>query len=274
MALREFGIEDKDFGYNFVPLHNESNQHTKQQMKKLILLLALAATMRMNAQIVEIYKDNVLVKTYSLDEADKVVFKDGPSFPFGQGWASAAIIGKVKWVQLWADGPKFAEYNVGVIDGKVVSYGGYYCWGKSIDRDGGAAFVYGPVTLTGNDDTATKLWGDNWRMPTKDDFDKLLTNCDVTWTNDYNGSGIKGRIFTGKGDYSSNSVFFPAAGSSGYSDVYGQGAYGEYWTSTPNSTTTGGKLAYELSFSSGDQRVSDYNRSSGYSVRAVLNETK
>ncbi len=31
----------------------------------------------------------------------------------------------VNWVQLWKNGPKFAEYNVGATS--VTDYGGYYC---------------------------------------------------------------------------------------------------------------------------------------------------
>ena len=45
------------------------------------------------------------------------------------GTAKATIGGSevdVNWVQLWENGPKFAEYNVGVTDGKAEGYGGDY----------------------------------------------------------------------------------------------------------------------------------------------------
>ena len=109
---------------------------------------------------------------------------------------ATAIIGGVEtnviWSQLWAGGPKFAEYNVGVTDGKAESYGGYYCWGKSIDKDPKGASESGKFTLTDTQDTATNLWGNNWRMPTQAELQALLKNCGVAWTDNYKESGKKG----------------------------------------------------------------------------------
>ena len=188
------------------------------------------------------------------------------------GTAKATIDGKqvdVNWVQLWSGGPKFAEFNVGAANKKAEDYGGYYCWGSSKDKDSNGAYKSGTDALTGDSDTATNLWGSNWRMPTQAELQALLSNCNVTWTDNYNSTGKKGRIYTGKGAYSSNSVFLPAAGRCSYGDVYGQGSIGYYWSSTPN----GSDSAYDLNFVSGGQGVNYSNRSRGYSVRAVLNES-
>lgn len=185
------------------------------------------------------------------------------------GTAKATIGGSevdVNWVQLWENGPKFAEYNVGVTDGKAESYGGYYCWGSSIDKDQSAAYKSGTDPLTGTDDTATNLWGNNWRMPTKAELEALLTNCDVEWTT---VGGVNGRKFTGKvAPYTSNSVFLPAAGYCYHGDVDAQGSLGYYWSSTPN----GSDYADRLFFYSGGQYVDYYDRYFGGSVRAVLAE--
>ena len=246
-------------------------------MKKIIFtLLALVGTMSMNAQVMkpgmEIMKNGVVVATYTADQADEVVFKEVPTFPFGQGEAEATGIGKVKWVQLWENGPKFAEYNVGEANNKAEDYGGYYCWGKSADKDAFGEYKEGDSALTGDDDTATKLWGSNWRMPTQAELEALLNNqnCTCTWTENYNETGVKGLLCKGKENtaYSSNSVFLPAAGYCGGGDVFGQG-YGVYWSSTPDD----GNFAYFLSFDSGSQFVGNGYRSLGYSVRAVLKET-
>ena len=187
------------------------------------------------------------------------------------GTAKAKINGRtidVNWVQLWEGGPKFAEFNVGAANKKAEDYGGYYCWGSSIDKDSNAAYKSGTDALTGYSDTATNLWGINWRMPTSSELQALLNNCDVTWTDNYNSTGKKGRIYTGKGAYSSNSVFLPAAGRCSYGDVYGQGSIGSYWSSTPG----GNGLAYRLDFNSGIQYVNSNRCSGGDSVRAVLAE--
>ena len=108
-------------------------------------------------------------------------------------------------------------------------------------------------------------------MPKKAELEALInpTNCNVAWTDNYNGTGIKGRICTGKTEpYTSNSVFLPAAGYCGSVGVYGQGNDGNYWSSTPERSN----FAYGLYFEWGGQSVSDGNRSIGYSVRAVLAE--
>ena len=171
----------------------------------------------------------------------------------------------VNWVQLWEGGPKFAVYNVGATS--ATDYGGYYAWGGSQDKvDDHNTTNTGSGNLTGADDTATNLWGSNWRMPTKAEFEALLANCNVEWTDNYEGKA--GRIFTGKGDYISNSIFLPAAGYY-YVYVVGQGSRGRYWSSTPN----GSSNAYYLSFDSDNQGVDNRSRGDyGFSVRAVLKE--
>ena len=171
----------------------------------------------------------------------------------------------VKWVQLWAGGPKFAEYNVGAENNKAEDYGGYYCWG-SIDKDMFMAHKSGTVALSGTDDTATKLWGSAWRMPTKEEFDALLVNCDVEWTT---VNGVNGSKLTGKDAYASNSVFLPAAGYAfRYDDVRDQGSNGQYWSSTPSNIS----FSYYRNFDSSGQHAYNGSRDKGRSVRAVLAE--
>ena len=203
--------------------------------------------------------------------------------PATTGTAKATIGGgnvDVPWVQLWENGPKFAEYNVGVTDGKAESYGGYYAWGGSQNKvDDHNKNNTGTGDLSGTDDTATNLWGSKWRMPTADELGKkddsgnyvdgLLGKCTVETVFDPNDdTKILGKKFTGQGDYSSNSIFLPAAGLCSGGTVFVQGDPGYYWSSTPD----GSGNAYYLNFSSGDQRVYSSNRDYGYPVRAVLNE--
>ena len=180
---------------------------------------------------------------------------------------SAGVTGnKVNWIQLWENGPKFAEYNIGATS--ATDYGGYYEWGGSTNKNKGTNYNEGTVELTGDNDTATKLWGSNWRMPTKAELQALInsSNVNMQWT----GSGYK---FTGQGDYSSNSIFLPAAGYYDYEagDVFVQGSNGYYWSSTPNADDS--DCAYYLGFKSNDLDVYDDRRGSGYSVRAVLKES-
>ena len=235
-------------------------------MKKILFsLVALVCSMSMNAQVMKVMKGNVVVATYTADQADNVVFEEAQGSTT-TGTAKATIGDSevdVNWVQLWAGGPKFAEFNVGAANNKAEDYGGYYAWGGSQDKVDD--HNTGTVDLKDDADTATKLWGSNWRMPTKAELDDLLANCDVAWTT---VNGVNGRKFTGKGDYASNSVFLPAAGGCYSGNVGDQGDYGGYWSSTP----AGSGSAYLLYFSSGFQDVSYDDRDFGCSVRLVLAE--
>lgn len=216
------------------------------------------------------------VKANTSRESVEIVSKENPAFSFRQGLAPAKGIGNVKWIQLWENGPKFAEYNVGAANNRPEDYGGYYTWGGNENLAGSMIPFYekplykkGRKALLDDSDTATNLWGSNWRMPTIDELNKLNSNCTCLWIDNYNGTGIKGLLCKGMGDYSSCSVFLPAAGEYENNGVDGRGTVGYYWSSTPTSKS----FSYYLSFINESQHVDDLgNRVHAYSVRAVLAE--
>ncbi len=83
------------------------------------------------------------------------------------------------------------------------------------------------------DDPARLLWGGNWRTPTDAEWTWLRTNCTWTWTDDYNGSGIAGRIVTSNVEgYVGNTIFLPAAGYRYGTSLYDAGSFGDYWSSS------------------------------------------
>ena len=192
------------------------------------------------------------------------------------GTAKATIGGEtvdVPWVQLWEDGPKFAEYNVGAAS--ATEYGGYYQWGSSIDRDPNTDYKEGTESLTGDDDTATALWGSNWRMPTITELLALLDNCKCTWIENYNGTSVCGLLCQGKEGtvFASNSVFLPAGGSwdQYWNEPWDENLYGEYWSSTPDGSNYAVIMDFNPYFDY-ESFEHDYrqDRYDGYSVRAVL----
>lgn len=190
----------------------------------------------------------------------------------------------VDWVQLWKNGPRFATINVGSDD--VGGVGGYYCWGGSIgiqnfeeEHPEQRYYNTGTSKLTGDYDTATKLWGKNWRMPTRDEFYNLMSNCDCTFEEN---NGLNGVRCTGKEDYSDCSIFLQAAGWD-YSYCHKLWQYnelGEYWTSSPtphDEIHVYDNLSQFLLFKDYNKSLywtCEYNgwRYEGKSVRAVLNE--
>lgn len=120
--------------------------------------------------------------------------------------------------------------------------------------------------LTLEQDAAHVHMGGNWRMPTKEEYQELIDNCNVTWTNDYNETGVAGRIFTSK--VNGNSIFFPAAGFCSYSSVYGVGSGGNCWSASWDSPL----YAWHLFLYSGGQNLNYSYRFFGRPVRGVFKE--
>ena len=131
--------------------------------------------------------------------------------------------------KLWEGNLFFADCNVGATSPEA--YGGYYNWGMSEEHTAENSSIYneGTVTLTGEDDTATKLWGANWRMMTKEELEKLKGF----------GSWNSNGLLCESPDYENNTIFLPAA----YS------GYGRYWSSTPNAEKDAYHLLFTVRFS-------------------------
>lgn len=138
-----------------------------------------------------------------------ITFEDNTPY---SGFGIAVIDGvevDVPWVQLWAGGPKWATYNVGAEHSRPQDYGGYYAWGGCIDK--GSDYYADELNLTGEHDTATKLWGNNWRMPSFDDL-FMMVNIQHLPYSSTTLNGVKGMQITGTGDYACNSLFIPYSG--------------------------------------------------------------
>ena len=136
-------------------------------------------------------------------------------------------------------------------------YGDYYAWGETAPKknyswstykfsksSSGGPFKYLPfkyntsssygtvdnkTVLEPEDDVAHVKLGGKWRMPTDAEWKELRTKCTWTWTTNYNGTGVMGRIVTAT---NGNSIFLPAAGYryDTYLDLVG--SYGYYWSSS------------------------------------------
>ena len=171
-------------------------------------------------------------------------------------------------------GLKWATCNVGATSPEQT--GLYFAWGETEGYTaeqvtlGVRAFdeaSYTASAISGNltleQDAAHVNLGGNWRMPTSAEYRELLDNCNVVWTDDYNGTGVKGRIFSSR--VNGNSVFFPATGGCGNSSVGDVGVYGNYWATGWYSSYN----AWGLYFGAGRQYVGYTQRYIGHSVRGV-----
>ena len=193
-----------------------------------------------------------------------------------------------EWVDLGLpSGLKWATCNVGAT--KPEEYGSYYAWGetepnttydwstykwcngsyKTLTKyctDSYNGTVDNKTVLELEDDAAAVNWGGKWRMPTDAEWTELRENCTWIWTEDYNGTGVKGRIVTS--NINDNSIFLPAAGYR-VSDVWSDAGYlGGYWSS---SLSTGSPdRAWYVVFVSDILNRNYYHRYWGLSVRPVL----
>ena len=208
-------------------------------------------------------------------------------------------------VQLWADGPYFATFNVGA--SKPEEYGYYFWWGDTVGykrsgsswvsvKDGSSfsfsssnskivtydksiAELYSAGYIDANSssgklkpayDAARAHLGAPWRMMTKDELDKLVSTdyCQREWVTKYKGVTVNGYVVKGKAGsaYANNEVFFPAAGYGSGSSLYNSGSDGRYWSSTPRSNSCS---AWGLYFGSSDFYAYYYSRYYGFPVRPV-----
>ena len=191
------------------------------------------------------------------------------------------------WVDLGLpSGLKWATCNVGAANPE--EYGDYYAWGEIEPKttyswstykwcSGSSTTLtkyntsssYGTVdnktVLELADDAARANWGGAWRMPTYAEWTELCNNCIWTWTDDYNGTGVAGRIVTSK--INGNSIFLPAAGIRGNGSLVNTGSKGYYWfslcTDSPDS-------AWAVCFNSVNEDRNYGHRYCGRSVRPVL----
>jgi len=91
-----------------------------------------------------------------------------------------------------------------------------YCYDPEFGDNG---FTDKLIALEISDDAATANWGKEWRMPTKSDFEELLSKC--TWVWQSNGCKVTGP--------NGNSIFLPAAGRCEGMEIYSKSS-GCYWS--------------------------------------------
>ena len=179
-------------------------------------------------------------------------------------------------------GLKWATCNIGASNPQ--DYGLYFAWGETTGytgeqvTSGVRAFskdVYnsGPASsistnLTLEQDAAHVNLGGNWRMPTLREYKELLNNCNEVWTDDYNGTGVSGKVFTSK--VNGNSVFFPPTGRCENSTFELVGSYGHYWSATRVANSTYSGDAYQFNFYSDRSNTANIAKYNGLSVRGVF----
>ena len=126
--------------------------------------------------------------------------------------------------------------------------------------------------LDPEDDAAHVNWGGSWRMPTSEEQKELLDNCIWTWTTNYNGTGIAGRIVTSNiPGYTDKSIFLPAAGNRYDTSLGLVGSAARYWSASLS--TSSPRSAWFVHFSSDyDNNGNGGYRFRGFPIRPVYGE--
>jgi len=182
----------------------------------------------------------------------------------------------------------WATCNVGA--NAPEDYGDYFAWGETQPKEtyswstyqycngssntltkycnnpnyGYNGFTDSLTTLLPEDDAATANWGEDWRMPTRSEWQELFENTTGTWITTQNG--VVGCIFTAS---NGNSIFLPAAGRSWGGENNDLNIYGYYWSSSlcdegPQASAWGFN-----SFNSSNYGMLVNGRGNGQSIRPV-----
>jgi hypothetical protein len=187
-----------------------------------------------------------------------------------------------EWVDLGLS-VKWATCNVGA--SSPSDYGNYYSWGETSSNSNQSSLPffdynkqlytkyntkskYGPIDnktrLELSDDEARMNWGGKWRMPTKMEFEELLSECTCSWIT---MEGKNGYLVTSKKN--KNSIFLPAAGRWDTEiDLIYPGVEGWYWSSNLDADYP--YSAWCFLFNSSYSYTETYSRPNGFTIRPVF----
>ena len=195
-----------------------------------------------------------------------------------------------EWVELGLS-VKWATCNVGA--NSPEKYGDYYAWGEIKEKysyewetykfgyyytypDGTSKYYYTKYdhlsleTLVESDDVASVEWGGNWHIPSESNWKELLEKCTWEWTTQNGVNGYK--ITSTIKDFTSNSIFLPAAGRRMLDSLVCAGEEGAYWSNLLadyDSYYSGPEYAYAVYFRSDYIRWKEEQRIVGVTVRPV-----
>lgn len=162
-------------------------------------------------------------------------------------------------------GTLWGDRNIGAKT--PTDFGDLYAWGEVNTKEDYSSNTYveqlkpRQILMGAKRDVATAILGEEWSMPTEEQFEELLSECLWSWKkiNGHNGYEIIGK--------SGKSIFLPAGGWSCDTTVQYRNKYGYYWTSERSSQS---QFARSLQFpKNGKGIVGNGYLYVGRSVRAV-----
>lgn len=129
----------------------------------------------------------------------------------------------------------------------------------------------GLTTLRPEDDAAYANMGKDWKVPTEVQYQELIDNTPSEWVDNYNNTGVSGRLFTGT---NGNTLFLPAVGIA-FDNMIFMSYSGSYWAASLNQEYA--FESYYLYIIGGeDEDLGKYsiNRFIGFPIRGVKEANK
>lgn len=160
-------------------------------------------------------------------------------------------------------GTKWAKMNIGAENSE--DFGFYFAWGETYPKYSYNGYNYSyskyPFRLLYDNDAAFMLWGNEWRMPTRSEFQELINNCTSEFITQ---NGVDGLQLTSK--INNNTIFLPAVGRNGFLTDYSSGYY---WSSDISINYT--EYAYYFTFNYVPTlKLDSGSRYYGYAIRPVM----
>ena len=174
----------------------------------------------------------------------------------------------------------WASCNIGASSPSEI--GDYFAWGEKESKDAygwetyrlcrgsyDSIFKYtendGKSVLDPQDDVAKSMLGGEWRIPTKEDMEELVEECEWKWTRENGHLGWK--VIGPNNNY----IFLPASGAASSYRIAGVNELGRYWTATRDDSDYS---AYNLRFKDGTDTivVVDDTRFYGRTIRPVIGQ--
>lgn len=177
-----------------------------------------------------------------------------------------------------SSGILWATCNIGASSPSEI--GDYFAWGEKEPKDAygwntykwcrgsyNSIFKYtdadGKKVLDSQDDVAKSMLGGEWRIPTKEDMEELVEECEWKWTS------LNGQLGWKVIGSNNNYIFLPASGAASSYRIAGVNELGRYWTATRDESNYS---AYNLRFKYGTDTivVVDDTRFYGRTIRPVI----
>lgn len=228
----------------------------KRQITIAILTVCALCCFAQTKDVMVIEKNDNTKVQLNVEDIKRVLFESIYANPTGT-LAEAVDLGL-------SSGVKWASWNLGA--SSKDDFGGYYGWAdptgnKTSQNNNDYPSATPPSEISGTSyDVVRSLWGGEWRLPTKDDVEEIMDECE--WY-------ISGKSVEAVGP-NGNSILFPIGGSRNGTEIEDVYDYGYYWTGTYLGENTPNPLLLVFDMTETNFGFANADRHYGLSIRPVF----